>query len=55
MLGDKRHGQQGTHTTSTGDVYSGSWAYDTRHGQGTFKSSSGVVYAGSWVDDKACG
>lgn len=54
MLGDQRHGQ-GTHTTSTGDVYTGDWQYDQRHGQGTFKAASGMVYEGSWREDKATG
>lgn len=54
MLGDQRHGQ-GTHTTSTGDVYTGTWQYDSRHGQGTFRAASGMVYQGTWLDDKATG
>lgn len=54
MLGDLRHGQ-GTHTTSTGDTYSGSWKYDQRHGKGVFKAANGMVYEGRWEDDKATG
>lgn len=54
MLGEQRHGT-GSHTTSTGDVYTGGWHYDKRHGQGTFKAASGLVYEGSWRDDKTNG
>lgn len=54
MLGNQRHGQ-GTHTSSNGDVYQGSWHLDQRHGRGRFTTAAGLTYDGEWVEDKAHG
>lgn len=54
MLGNQRHGQ-GTHTSSNGDVYQGSWRLDQRHGRGRFSTAAGLTYDGDWVEDKAHG
>jgi hypothetical protein len=54
MLGNQRHGQ-GTHTSSNGDVYQGSWHLDQRHGRGRFTTAAGLTYDGDWAEDKAQG
>ena len=53
VLHDFRHGQ-GTYTYANGDVYSGTWNQDRRHGKGTgmYSGPGGTVaesYEGDWL------
>lgn len=48
----KREDSNGTLIYTNGDVYTGNWQSDGRHGTGTMSyKSTGAIYDGSWVHD----
>ena len=48
----KREDANGTLIYANGDVYTGNWQSDERHGTGTMSyKSTGAIYDGSWVHD----
>jgi len=46
---------QGTYTYESGDIYTGEWKNDEKHGQGTYTYESGGIYIGEWKNSEKHG
>ena len=46
---------QGEFTLENGDIYTGEWKNDEKHGQGTYTYVDGDIYTGEWKNEKMHG